>query len=188
MPCNIQSPTLTSSKAKTNINSVYNNTWRIECSSSCSTIVHSYPGTSTSTALSQPRLRTACHALSTVCDFRPLQKWKYAKLHGKPDNAELGPYTSEASKPYPVSQCQALMLARPANYMQCQGLMPAKLANSTQCQVLMSAWLAQLVNAPTQVHVQSCSLEFHLHSQADSLTQASILTRSVKRVPASAGG
>ena len=44
--------------------------------------------------------------------------------------------------------------------------------------------LAQLVNALTQVHVQSCSLEVQLHSRADSLTQASILPRSVRWVAA----
>ena len=54
--------------------------------------------------------------------------------------------------------------------------------------LLLSAWLAQLVNAPPQVHVQSCSLEVQLHSHAGSLTRASILLRSLKWVPASAGG
>ena len=28
-------------------------------------------------------------------------------------------------------------------------------------------WLAQLVNAPTQMHVQSCTVEVQLHSRAD---------------------
>ena len=44
----------------------------------------------------------------------------------------------------------------------------------------LSAWLGQLVNATTQMHVQSCTVEFQLHSRADSLTQASIPPRSVK--------
>jgi len=41
------------------------NTWRMKFSNSCSTIVHSYPGTSMSTTLSHPRLRTTCHVSST---------------------------------------------------------------------------------------------------------------------------
>ena len=43
-----------------------------------------------------------------------------------------------------------------------------------------TAWLAQLLNAPTQMHAQSCTVEIQLHSRADSLTRASILPRSVK--------
>ena len=35
----------------------------------------------------------------------------------------------------------------------------------------------QLVDAPTQAHVQSCTVEVQLLSRADSLTQASILPR-----------
>ena len=46
----------------------------------------------------------------------------------------------------------------------------------------LSAWLAQLVNALTQMHVQSSTVEVQIHSRADSLTQASILPRSVKWV------
>ena len=42
-----------------------------------------------------------------------------------------------------------------------------------------TACLAQLA-APTQMHVQSCTVEVQLHSPADSLTQASIRPRSVK--------
>ena len=38
---------------------------------------------------------------------------------------------------------------------------------------------AQLVNVPTEVHAQSCSLEVNLHSQADSVTRASIFAKSV---------
>ena len=46
----------------------------------------------------------------------------------------------------------------------------------------LSAWRAPLVNAPTQMHVQSCTVEVQLYSRADSLTQASILPRSGKWV------
>ena len=46
--------------------------------------------------------------------------------------------------------------------------------------ICLPAWLAQLVNAPTQMHVQLCTVEVQLHSRADSLTQASILPRSVE--------
>ena len=46
-----------------------------------------------------------------------------------------------------------------------------------QATAALSARLAQLVNAPTQVHVQSCNLEVQLHSRADNLIQASILPR-----------
>ena len=53
-------------------------------------------------------------------------------------------------------------------------------ASEVAVSCLVSAWLAQLVNAPTQMHVQSCTVEVQLHSRADSLTQASILPRSVK--------
>ena len=44
----------------------------------------------------------------------------------------------------------------------------------------LSAQLAKLVNAPTQVHVQTCNSEVQLYSWADILTQASIIIRSVK--------
>jgi hypothetical protein len=43
------------------------------------------------------------------------------------------------------------------------------------------AWLAQLVKAPTQVYVHACMFEgIQLHLQADSLTSASILPKSIK--------
>lgn len=50
----------------------------------------------------------------------------------------------------------------------------------TSTVLFLSTRLAQLVNAPTEMRVQSCTVEVQLHSRIESLTHASILPTSEK--------